>query len=71
MLARSDDSKLKGRSNVTKSEALQYIASCDEDGGPETREEAVELFEALFGSAPDPEDDQGMIWSHVCAAAVA
>lgn len=54
---------------MTESEAREYVASCGEDGGPETYEEAAELFAAIFGRQPDADDgDQGDLWSHVCAA---
>ncbi|MDQ3170807.1 MAG: hypothetical protein M3Q55_11770 [Acidobacteriota bacterium] len=37
---------------------------------PESYDDAVALFSAVFGRAPDVgEGDQGELWSHVCAAA--
>lgn len=54
---------------MIRDEAEDYVRSCGEDDGPETYEEAAELFEAIFGRAPDADDgDQGELWSHVCAA---
>jgi len=54
---------------MTKPEAIKYVRSCDDDGGPETYKEAAELFAAVFGRQPDDDDgDQGDLWSHVCAA---
>lgn len=54
-----------------KSEAVEYVRGCDEDGGPESYEEAAEIFTALYGRAPDADDgDQGEVWSLCCAAVV-
>lgn len=54
---------------MTRPEAEAYVRSCGEDDGPESYEEAAELFTAVFGRSPDSADgDQGDLWSHVCAA---
>ena len=54
---------------MTKVDAEQYVRSCAEDEGPESYEEAAEIFSALYGRAPDAEDgDQGEVWSLCCAA---
>ena len=52
---------------MTRTEAIAYIASCGEDDGPEDRDEAAEIFLALFGVEPDADDDHLMVWSHCCA----
>lgn len=54
---------------MTKTEALQYILSCDEGDGPETYAEARAIYVAVFGAEPDEGDDQFALWSHACAAA--
>jgi hypothetical protein len=56
---------------VTTHEALDFVLRTDaEDRGPESYEDAVELFRALHdGMSPDPDDDILTIWSHVCATA--
>ena len=49
--------------------ALKYKGPGYEDEGPETYEEAAELFGALYDRAPDAEDgDMGNVWSLCCAA---
>ena len=53
---------------MTKQEAIDYIRSCSEDNGPETVEEAHEIFEAIFGIKPDPDMSHFDAWSHACAA---
>lgn len=54
---------------MDKAEAIEYVRGCGEDEGPSSYEQAAELFEAIFGRAPDDDDgDQGELWSHVCAA---
>ena len=56
---------------MKKCEAEQYIRSCGEDDGPETYEDAAEIFRAIFGREPDASDgDAGDLWSHCCAAVV-
>jgi hypothetical protein len=53
----------------TVAEAEQYVRSCGEDEGPETYEEAAEVFAALYGRDPDDDDgDTGDVWSLCCAA---
>ena len=55
---------------MTKREAIAYVRSCAEDEGPETYEEAAEIFAALYGRRPDADDgDRFMVWSLCCAAA--
>lgn len=54
---------------MTKKDAEDYIRNCDENDGPESYEEAAEIFEAIFGRKPDPDDgDQGDLFSHAVAA---
>lgn len=54
---------------MSRREAEEYVRSCGEDDGPETYEDAAELFAAIFGRRPDADDgDMGELWSHVCAA---
>ena len=54
---------------MTKADAITFVKSCGENDGPETYAEAAEIFEALYGRAPDTTDgDQGQIWSLCCAA---
>ena len=56
---------------MTKREAEEYVRSCGEDEGPETYAEAAEIFEALYGRAPDANDgSQFEVWSLCCAAVV-
>lgn len=56
---------------MTESEAIEYVLSCGEDEGPSSYWHAAELFEALYGRAPDDEDgDAGELWSLCCAAVV-
>lgn len=52
----------------TKREAIKFVRSCDENGGPETKREAAEIFEALYGRTPDAEDEAAGVWSLCCAA---
>jgi hypothetical protein len=53
----------------SSAEAEQYVRSCGEDEGPETYEEAAEVFAALYGRDPDDDDgDTGDVWSLCCAA---
>jgi hypothetical protein len=52
---------------MTKIEAVEFIRSCGEDEGPETAEEVSELFRALYGRAPDDDDDEAGVWSLCCA----
>ena len=60
--------KLQGR-GWSGAEAEAYVRTCGEDEGPESYEEAAELFAALYGRAPDEDDgDQAGIWSLCCAA---
>lgn len=50
-------------------DAIKYVQSCGESDGPESYEDAAELFRAVIGRAPDADDgDAGDLWSHVCAA---
>lgn len=54
---------------MTKREAIEYVQSCDENGGPDSYEQAAKLFAALYGRAPDDDDgDAGEVWSLCCAA---
>lgn len=54
---------------MTKQEAERQVRAYDENDGPETYEEAAELFLAIYGREPDADDgDRYMIFSHVCAA---
>ena len=58
---------------MTYNEAADYIRACGEDDdGPETWDDAAALFEAIFGRAADPLDederDQFFLWSAVCSA---
>lgn len=54
---------------MSKKEAIAYVRSCGESDGPETYEEAAEVFAALYDRAPDASDgDQGNVWSLCCAA---
>lgn len=54
---------------MTISEAIKYVLACDEDDGPESYEDAAELFAALYGRDPNDDDgDQGQLWSLCCAA---
>lgn len=49
--------------------AARYIRSCAEDEGPDSYEEACELFAAIFWRRPSAADgDLGELWSHCCAA---
>lgn len=51
---------------MTKSQALQYVRSqSDSDHKDET--ELEEAFAALFERAPDDEDREQGLWSHLCA----
>lgn len=53
----------------SRAEAEEYVRECSEDEGPESYEEAAEVFAALYGREPEPEDgDQGQVWSLCCAA---
>ena len=54
---------------MTKQDAIEYVQSCGADDGPDSYEEAVELFTALYGCATDAQlgDSQGEIWSPCCA----
>jgi hypothetical protein len=53
---------------MTRSEAEDYIHHCEEDDGPSSYEEAAEIFAAVFGRAPEPDDgDQGDLFSHAVA----
>lgn len=55
---------------MTKSEATDYIAACGEDDGPESYEDAADIFAAIFGRRPHADDgDAHDLWSHACAAA--
>lgn len=50
-------------------EAEDFVRSCGEDEGPESYEEAAEIFAAIYERAPDEADgDQGEVWSLCCAA---
>jgi hypothetical protein len=52
-----------------RAEAVAYVRSCGEDDGPESYDDAAEVFAALYGRAPDADDgDQGDVWSLCCAA---
>ena len=54
---------------MTRSEATEFILAAGEDDGPETYEDAAEIFAAIIGRAPDASDgDRGDLWSHACAA---
>jgi hypothetical protein len=54
---------------MTECEAIDYVRSCGETDGPDTYEDAAELFRALYGRAPEADDgDQGQLWSLCCAA---
>lgn len=54
---------------MSRTEAIAFALSCDEDEGPESYDEAAELFAAMYGRRPDDSDgDQHELWSHVCAA---
>lgn len=54
---------------MTLNEAIEYVRSLPEDGGPESYDDAAELFAVVFGRAPDGDDgDAGDLFSHVCAA---
>lgn len=54
---------------MTELEAIEYVQACGEADGPESYEEAAELFAAIFGRAPDDADGDALsLWSHVCAA---
>jgi len=52
---------------MTERDAIEYVQSCGEDEGPETQEEAAEIFAALYGRAPDS-DEGADVWSMCCAA---
>lgn len=53
---------------MTRREARAYVRSCDEQEGPETYEEAAEVFAALYGRRPDADDgDTHAVWSMCCA----
>ena len=50
-------------------EVAAFVASCDEDEGPEDYDEAAAMFAAVFGrAAEDSDGDRFDLWSHVCAA---
>ena len=51
---------------MTRAEALDFVRNCSEDEGPDSPEEAAEIFAAIYGRQPDDED--GEVWSHCCAA---
>jgi hypothetical protein len=54
---------------MTKSEAHAYVRSCGESDGPESYDDAAEIFAALYDRAPDENDgDAGDVWSLCCAA---
>jgi hypothetical protein len=54
---------------VSRSEAEAYVRACGEDEGPDTYDEAADIFVALYERAPDDDDgDQGDVWSMCCAA---
>lgn len=52
---------------MTKAEAEAFVRSCGEDEGPEDESELREIFQALYGRAPDDDEDAD-IWSLCCAA---
>lgn len=54
---------------MTEQEAIAYIRSCGEQDGPESYEEAAEVFHAMFGRQPDRDDgDAAALFSACCAA---
>ncbi len=54
---------------LSRREAEDFVRECGEDDGPESYEEAAEIFAALYDRAPDADDgDQGEVWSLCCAA---
>jgi len=53
---------------MTAAEAEAYVRACAEDEGPETDDEAAEIFAALYDRAPDAEDIAVGVWSLCCAA---
>jgi hypothetical protein len=54
---------------VIRSEAEEYVRTCLEDEGPDSYEEAAEIFAALYDRRPGSDDgDQGAVWSLCCAA---
>lgn len=53
---------------MTREEAEAFVRQCGEDEGPESYEDALELFRAIIGRPATAQDgDAGEIWSHCCA----
>jgi hypothetical protein len=54
---------------VTKDEAIEYVQSCSEDEGPDSYDEAADIFKALFERPAEPDDgSQFDLWSAICDA---
>jgi hypothetical protein len=49
---------------MTRREAVEYIRSCGECDGPDSPEEAAEIFRAIYGRAPDHYEED--VWTAAC-----
>jgi len=53
---------------VTRTEAEAYVRSCGEDEGPDGDDAQLrELFAAIYGRAPDADDESAGLWDLICA----
>lgn len=52
---------------MTKKEATAWVKAHEDDDDVDDSE-LEEVFEALYDRAPDAQDREEGLWSHVCAA---